>query len=330
MVLPFTLVLAGVCFRPEASSIALLIGTVLGGILAGWPVDRAVFPSFDFPKWMRACGVFSAIKLSWLFLFLFFALTMPNHWSPAQLGWTLAFLVVTTALSAGLMHRLLVAIRIIRPANERLRSLAMECAAEENVPMKSVWEIPSPSGFAAALVVQRALIFSTATAAEHDDDELRAICRHEIAHLTEGPLLVALRVVQVPVTLLPFIFIPTFFTALGGPGILPPLLIWWVLHRCFARISLHLEKRADKAARRDADSPVYARALERLHRRNLAPAVLAPNASRTHPDLYDRMVAAGFTPDYPRPKPPEGFHWLQVTSMILSGISMIAWMARME
>jgi hypothetical protein len=45
--------------------------------------------------------------------------------------------------------------------------------------------------------------------------------------------------------------------------------------------------------------------------------------SRLYPDLYDRMVAAGATPDYPRPDPPP--RWLGrlgllvVTALVAAG-----------
>lgn len=63
------------------------------------------------------------------------------------------------------------------------------------------------------------------------------------------------------------------------------------------------EERADEAARQHAADPAtYARALESLYERNLTPAVL--NGKLTHPNLYDRMLAAGVQPSYERPEPP--------------------------
>jgi hypothetical protein len=34
-----------------------------------------------------------------------------------------------------------------------------------------------------------------------------------------------------------------------------------------------------------------------------------PGKRQVHPHLYDRLLAAGVTPDYPRPKPPTSLHW---------------------
>lgn len=330
IVLPFTAVVARLWLCPEASLPAILVGVILGGAVSRWPLDHAVFPNHSFRTWFGDSVIFSVLQLGWIFLVLFFTLAMPDKWSLAQLGWAVAFLVSTGALSAGLNYRLMVTLGAFKPAGERLSAIVSECAADAKVTVKSVWEIHTPSGFAMALIVQRALIFSTTTAAEHDDEELRAICRHELAHLTEGPVLVALRVAQLPFSLLPFIFIPTAVASFGAIGILAPLLLWLLLQRLFARLSVRLEKRADAVARQDLESPVYAQALERLHRRNLVPAVLAPKAVRTHPDLYDRMLAAGVNPDYPRPAPPAELHWVQASSMLVSAATMIGWMAYMN
>jgi hypothetical protein len=53
----------------------------------------------------------------------------------------------------------------------------------------------------------------------------------------------------------------------------------------------------------EASEGTYARALERLHEVNAVPAVLRARRV-THPHLYDRMLASGVTPSYPRPEPP--------------------------
>jgi hypothetical protein len=71
-----------------------------------------------------------------------------------------------------------------------------------------------------------------------------------------------------------------------------------------------METRADKiAVENQVDAAVYARALERLYLTNQMPAVMLRRSSRIHPDLYDHMIAAGVTPDYPRPEPAKGLSW---------------------
>ena len=71
-----------------------------------------------------------------------------------------------------------------------------------------------------------------------------------------------------------------------------------------------MEKRADQtAAENQINEGVYARALEKLYRENQLPAINV-NDRQTHPHLYDRMVAAGITPDYPRPGRPKKMIWV--------------------
>jgi Zn-dependent protease with chaperone function len=76
------------------------------------------------------------------------------------------------------------------------------------------------------------------------------------------------------------------------------------------RVARRMETRADKiAVENQADAAVYARALERLYETNQMPAVMPKRASKIHPDLYARILAAGVTPSYPKPKPAKGQCW---------------------
>lgn len=81
-------------------------------------------------------------------------------------------------------------------------------------------------------------------------------------------------------------------------GLVLALLIARLLHGRLAA----LETRADAGARgAEPEAHVYARALTEIYRLNLVPAVMR---SATHPHLYDRLVALGAPPAYPRPPPP--------------------------
>ncbi len=328
IVLPFTAIVIRLMLYPDASLPAVIVGAILGSTLSGLPLDRAAFPSIGLGAWLRSALVLSGLRLGWVFLVLVFAFAMPDTWSLAQLGWSVAFLFASGALSAGLIYRVLVALGAFRPAGERIVRLVGECSAEAGVPVRGVWVFTSPAAYAAALVAQRSLVFSDTTLAENDDEELRAICRHELAHLNESHAVRLLRIAQMPLTLLPFIFTPTFVAAMGTSGILPPLLCWLLCANVFNRLSLRMEKRADTAAHQNVESPAYARALERIHQRNLVPAVFAKKAARTHPDLYDRMLAAGVTPSYPRPAPPAEHHWLQLIGLALNIGTVFTWMTR--
>ncbi|MEL6179929.1 MAG: hypothetical protein AAFS10_13305, partial [Myxococcota bacterium] len=70
------------------------------------------------------------------------------------------------------------------------------------------------------------------------------------------------------------------------------------------RVGHAMEERSDDMGHaHEGDPGTYASALEELYRFNLMPVVMG-DSKRPHPDLYDRMIKAGVTPDYPRPEPP--------------------------
>lgn len=92
-------------------------------------------------------------------------------------------------------------------------------------------------------------------------------------------------------------------------------------------LTRRMEKRADRIATTTTsiNEGVYAGALEKIYRENQVPAV---NASRlkAHPDLYDRMLGAGVTPDYPRPARPNRttlIGWLYVLVFVVATVAVL-------
>ncbi len=136
------------------------------------------------------------------------------------------------------------------------------------------------------------------------DEELGAVCSHELAHLNE-PRRIHFARLAGQFAWLPLFLLGPLQGALGaGRGLLVGAGGCLLAHVLVRRMVLALEKRADVAAKAHEGEPgAYARALEKLHEINLMPAVMR-SWLPTHPHLYDRLLAAGITPDYPRPKPP--------------------------
>ena len=132
------------------------------------------------------------------------------------------------------------------------------------------------------------------------DEELAAVMAHELGHLAEPRRIALLRTATAAVLPAAVVAAPALWSR-GGPvaaaGAVAAALAWLALFRALSR---RMEQRADGAAH--AHGPIYARALEELHRVNLLPAVLGRRSS--HPDLYDRLVQAGAAPSWPRPEPP--------------------------
>jgi hypothetical protein len=90
-------------------------------------------------------------------------------------------------------------------------------------------------------------------------------------------------------------------------------------HLLVRRMRLALEKRADSAGQaHEGEAGTYARALEKLYQINLMPAVTR-SWFLTHPHLYDRLLAVGITPDYPRPRPPSRWRAKVALAFMLLG-----------
>jgi hypothetical protein len=100
--------------------------------------------------------------------------------------------------------------------------------------------------------------------------------------------------------LAPVCAIRALYAALEHWAVVLCLLNAVVVALIFSVLSRRMEARADHGPR---DGRTYARALERVYAANLIPAVL-PGRGASHPHLYDRLLAVGVTPDYPRPAAP--------------------------
>jgi Zn-dependent protease with chaperone function len=143
------------------------------------------------------------------------------------------------------------------------------------------------------------------------DDEIKAVCFHELGHLNEPRKVLMMRLL-VSLAFYPLVFARPI-SSLGGIGanafwilIFVVLIIWWL----GIRVAKRMEIRADKiAVENQFDAAVYAKVLERLYETNQMPAVMPWRSTKIHPDLYDRMLAAGVTPDYPKPKPAKSHCW---------------------
>jgi len=201
---------------------------------------------------------------------------------------------------------------LFHPAPERLRKIVADTSARMNVTFREIWLIRSPLAQAFAMPGTRKLLFTERLLELLSDDEVAAVCAHELAHLTESKTDRYSRSIQV-LAFLPWIYFnplthafgPTFgffafyallFTTLGVP-------------RIYRRISRRLESRADEMAKaNEGDAGTYARALAKLYADNLSPAVM-PKSRATHPHLYDRLLAAGVAPDFPRPAAASSMAW---------------------
>ena len=202
-------------------------------------------------------------------------------------------LVFASALGGGLaLGRLL---GLFRAGDERLARAAASGAAHAGVPLPATlvmgaarpWRSRSRSGASSSSADSALALF--------DDAELAAVVDHETGHLTESRAVTLQRMAGLLV----------FTLLMAGPSLageggrtrrssrsFSPFSALVAVGAFSRRTSVEIERRADAHAASHAGEGVYARALEKMHRAALVPAVLARRFA-SHPDLWDRMAAAG-------------------------------------
>ena len=232
---------------------------------------------------------------------------------PAQFGWqtwaiTACYFGVMLSLLLGLGLRLVRWSGFIEPAPPEVESVARRTAEQAGAKLNRVWISRGCVAQAYALLPMRDILLTKGLLEALSDEELETVCAHEAAHLTESRWAFAGRVAGA-FTLFPLIFLTPAMSNFGLAGLLVPGVATFLILSLTQRLSRRMERRADAAAAGSmADSSIYARALEKIYEVNLIPATL-PGKRRSHPDLYDRMLAAGVTPGYQRPRPPRGSSW---------------------
>lgn len=229
------------------------------------------------------------------------AIFLPGKLDPVSIAAIVLCSLLVLWLAAGGGFMIARTLGLVVPADDRLRGLVHQSGDAFGV-RPSVWIIRSRMANAFALPLLGAVAFTERALRVLDDNEILAISHHEMSHIVEPRLVTLTR------------FTPTLLFIVGGCwnpiweaggaylllGLVGGISILSLLAQ---RVALRMEERADQDAREHSPQEAFARALERLYESNLVPAVLR-GKRKTHPDLYDRLVAAGVTPSYERPAPP--------------------------
>ncbi len=281
---------------------------------------RSDLPTFAF--WLRGQ---LAVLLFATFPFVFFvllALLLPPY-MPGRIALLLTAAVGTTlatGLGAGVPFCRLLG--LARPASDRLRQIVQEAMARTGVSLRSCFELRTDIANAFALPLAHSIGVTSGALSLLSDEELTLICCHELGHVTELKRRSLVRLLLVAYLLAPIVF---QFELHQFAFFLAALAVAVILWR---RISRRGEAAADEYAHRAERNPSdYARALEKLYQHNLVPVVLAKKGT-SHPHLYDRMVAAGLTPAYPRPAPPpRSLLALATMGAIAAVLSLAPWRA---
>lgn len=192
---------------------------------------------------------------------------------------------------------------MLHPASPRLLNVVEEVSQKTGVKFHRAFIVEAPSASAWVFPMSRIVVFTDKALLILDDEKIGAVCAHEVAHIAESRTAYAARLSSL------FLLIPLacwrMITAnFGMEGWLVAYLIVIGCSRLFLSFARRMEARADAmGSNAEAVPGALARALEDIYRFNLIPAVIRASG-QTHPALYDRMMALGVTPDFPRPEAP--------------------------
>lgn len=264
--------------------------------------------------WRASLG-FHAIFLRPLWIALLFGTAVPARYDARGIAWAILLLLslLLSATRAG--NRLLLITGIFKPARKHV--VAAVESARRSLPVPGpevrVFEVELGHANAIAYPGSGMIAFTVAAVEALTPEQLAAIGAHELEHLQESRAARALRAAWCMAYGLPVLLVPALPHAPAN-GLLLGICLFFVCALAYRSLSVRLEKRADHAATvHGQDSAVYALALERLYELNLVPAVT--RVQQTHPHLYDRLIAAGHPPTFPRPRPPS--LWPSVVSPLL-------------
>lgn len=300
------------------NGLASLLGTALGT----FSCDHEVLPKVRFRGWLVEVGIAWCVGDGALFALIAAIVVMPKTFGWATVGVSGVYLAFHFALQWGLDRKCLRAIGLLTSASRELRELVERMCAQTGTPRpRNIWVSQGLLAQAYAFRTTGEMAFSQRLLDICPEEEVSAVCAHELAHLRESRSALACRLLS-SLTPFPLIFLKPFFEV-SAFGIIVPILSVSALVRFTHWFSLRMEKRADqKACAEVENSGVYARALERMYKENQTPAVNADDYE-THPHLYDRMVAAGITPDYPRPQRPRNYTWVGVVHLVVLGLLVV-------
>ena len=285
----------------------MLLVTAIGAVAGTVPMDHEVFPRIPLNGLLRLVAVNWLIRFAvWLVFLSAIAL------SPDELN-SQSFIIaaVVVALCIFWNHKGWIwagrKLGLFLPPPERLQNIVRDTAAKMNVSVRGLWLMRSFAAQAYAVPPVKILLFTERLMQTLSDDEIAAVCAHELAHLTEARSEYYKRYVQW-LMFLPWLFFKPLVHLFSLFGYLFLVFTTAGVPRLYRAISRKLDARADEmATATERDLGTYARALARIYEDNLLPAVTAKRG--THPHLYDRLLDAGVTPDFPRPAGANSTTW---------------------
>jgi Zn-dependent protease with chaperone function len=309
---------------PKLDAVVSAVSVFLGAALADAAIQRALDRMYAFPPPVRTPKVWLQIATLAPFAVSYGLVFLIGPLPPAAAVFVIgiALAVLIWAFVGAVWLR--VHLRIMRPAGPRLIKAVESAAARKGCTVPRAYEMDMRMANAFAFVWGRALCFTSGALHVLSDDEIESIACHEMAHLQEDKRTRVLRMVPYAALLLAGMVVPFGLTDTDvSRSFIFVVPVVWLLVRRFTR---KLESRADDVAHQhQLETEAYARALFRLYEADALPAAHSNHGS--HPQLYDRLVAVGMQPDFPRPKPPARV-WVAIPLLALFAVIFFAINAR--
>ena len=251
-------------------------------------------------SWLASCLVLVLLFLPHFLVLLALLILLPDTptWQATALIAAGFVALAFIAFGGGIL--LLRLLRVVKPAPPHVATMVEQLARDMQVRGRvRVYELEWAQVNAVAWITHRAVGFSRPLLEIMSADELRAIAAHEIAHLLEPAWVRIVRVLH----MFAYLGAAPLIKYGGTTGSFVGWLLIVVLTLGYQRFRRRMEVRADQLeSQAVADANAYMRSMIKLHEANMLPAVM-PGA-QSHPHLYDRLLAGGIQPDFPRPTAP--------------------------
>jgi Zn-dependent protease with chaperone function len=157
----------------------------VGSILATFPLDHEMFPRLRFGRWLRVVVSTWTLRAGVWGVLLAGGILMPDEFNIMMIIIASGEAAFIVAWSWKLYWWGLKLLGLLSEKGERLHSIVEATARKMSVVNPATWEMNTPFAQAYALPQMGTLMFSRRLIEILDDEEVSAVCAHEIAHLTE-------------------------------------------------------------------------------------------------------------------------------------------------
>lgn len=207
LMIPAIITLIVLLFWPEASLLWLFAGilSLLGASIGNFFLNHEVFTRIPVSDLFRQTAIGLLMTFMIWPVFIGAAVLMPDEFNSVSWSIGAAVLLLWALWAKGGWIWLGRKLGLFRAAPERLLEIVNATSARMNVPYGEVLLMRSPMSQAFAVFNGRKVLFTERLLAILSDEEIAAICAHELAHLIESKMTRYSRAIRM-LTYMPWIF----------------------------------------------------------------------------------------------------------------------------